>query len=135
MNRFLENHQHEKKIEIKKLKYDDNTQDYTLCVGMPLMARINNKKMNIYNNETYICEKITNETIEVKSLINIEKHISIKKDDFSKLFNLAFCITTHKSLGLSIDEPYCIHEFHKFGRRMKYVALSRSTNYDNIKII
>ena len=103
---------------------------------MPLISRINNKKMNIYNNETYTCEKITDENIEVKNTLkNIVKHTSIKKDDFSKLFNLAFCITTHKSQGLSIDEPYCIHEFQKFGKRMKYVALSRSTNYEHIKII
>jgi hypothetical protein len=49
---------------------------------------------------------------------------------------MGFCIATHKSQGLSLDEPYCIHEFDKLSKTLKYVSLSRATKYDeNMSIL
>jgi hypothetical protein len=59
--------------------------------------------------------------------------IPLKK--FNKLFMLAFCITVHKSQGISLNEEYCIHEFSKMTKKLKYVSLSRSTKYENISLI
>ena len=36
---------------------------------------------------------------------------------------------------MSIDKPYTIHEFNRMDKKLKYVALSRATNYENINII
>ena len=55
--------------------------------------------------------------------------------EFTKMFNVAYCITVHKSQGQTIDEPYTIHEFEQFDQRLKYVALSRSTDINLINII
>ena len=51
------------------------------------------------------------------------------------MFNVAYCITTHKAQGATFDEPYTIHEFEKFDERLRYVALSRSTDIQLINII
>ena len=45
-------------LELKKLYYDPNSQDVKLCAGMPVIARKNDKKLNIYNNETFTIKEI-----------------------------------------------------------------------------
>jgi hypothetical protein len=40
----------------------------------------------------------------------------------------------HKSQGASFDKKYTIHEWARLDRRLKYVALSRATNENNVKI-
>ena len=55
--------------------------------------------------------------------------------EFTKVFNVAFCIPTHRSQGSTFNNPYTIHEFQKFDDRLKYVALSRATSIDFINII
>ena len=56
---------------------------------------------------------------------------------FQRLFYVAYCITIHKSQGTTFDFPYTIHEWsHKrFDARLKYVALSRATNLENINVM
>ena len=54
------------KLTIEKLKYDKNSQDFTLMKGMPLIARRNKKELNIFNNERFICEMIKKEKIAGK---------------------------------------------------------------------
>ena len=55
--------------------------------------------------------------------------------EFTKIFNIAYCITVHKSQGATFDEAYTIHEFNQFDERLKYVALSRATDINLINII
>ncbi len=117
---------------VEALKFDKNTQNYQLCQGMPLISRVNKKKYGVLNNEMYQCLSINQTTI---SVLNENKEIEIPKNIFHFIFMPAFCITTHKSQGLSINENYTIHEFDKFDSKLKYVALSRATNYRHIKII
>ena len=90
------------------------------------------KSIDVLNNEMFVCDKINENDIEVS---NSMKTLTIPKSKFNKLFLLAFCITTHKSQGLSLNEKYCIYEYHKFNKKLKYVALSRATKYENINII
>jgi ATP-dependent exoDNAse (exonuclease V) alpha subunit len=123
-----------KAVELKGLAYDPNSQDVRLCAGMPVISRKNNKFLELFNNESYTIQKIkrTEEIIVVSDDI---KEIEVSYKDFNKLFNVAFCITTHKSQGATFDEAYTIHEFSKFDERLKYVALSRSTQMNLINII
>jgi hypothetical protein len=51
-----------------------------------------------------------------------------------KLFYVAFCITVHRSQGSTFNHPYTIHQFELFDERLKYVALSRSTDKNLINI-
>ena len=64
-----------------------------------------------------------------------DKQIEIPIDKFQKFFYVAYCITTHKSQGSTFKSSYTIHEYEKFDSRLKYVALSRSTDIKNINIV
>ena len=119
-------------IPIEKLHYDDNSQSYKLCEGTPLIARINLKTLSIFNNEIYRVEKINQNSIIVKNEMN-EVEIDIK--NISRTFNIAYCITTHKSQGQTFNEPYTIYEWDKMDSTLRYVALSRSTEKQYINII
>ena len=123
-----------KPLELKALDYDQNSQDVKLCAGMPVISRKNSKDLNIYNNETYTIKEIRHKE-KIVIVVDDSKEQEVKFEEFSKMFNVAFCITTHRSQGMTIDEPYTIHEFEKFDNRLKYVALSRSTNINHINII
>ena len=118
-------------FEVKKLSYDDNTQDFYLAAGMPVISRVNMKSLDVVNNEMFFVSKIGKDTIEI---FNQNKKLSIEKSKFNKLFLLSFCITVHKSQGATFNEKYVIHEWHKFDKRLKYVAMSRSSNINNIII-
>jgi ATP-dependent exoDNAse (exonuclease V) alpha subunit len=120
-----------KGLEIKKLSYDENTQNYTLKAGMPLIARKNDKKLKICNNETFEVTSIGEKEIIVS---NETKEIEIPIKSINQLFNLAYCITVHKSQGDTIKNKYIIHEWDKMDYRLKYVSMSRGTKCENIII-
>jgi hypothetical protein len=123
-----------KPLELKKLPYDPNSQNVQLCNGMPVISRKNNKDLNIYNNETYTIKSIRrNDNLIIVEDEGKEQEVPI--DEFVKMFNVAFCITTHKSQGCTFDEPYSIHEFEQFDERLRYVALSRATDINLINIV
>lgn len=132
MSKFLENYKGNI-FEVKELSYDKNTQPYTLAEGMPLISRVNNNKLKICNNETFLCKKIETDFITVNN--EMKEELKIPVEVFHKLFLLQFCITTHKSQGLSLNSKYCIHEVNKFDNKLLYVALSRATEYDNVNIV
>lgn len=117
---------------VAHLEYDKNTQDYTLCAGMPLISRLNKKSLDVLNNEMFICKKIKSDCIVIE---NEFKELEISKDDFKRLFNLAFCVTIHKSQGLSLKERYVIYEWNRLNKKLAYVAISRATDKNNIHII
>ena len=89
--------------------------------------------MKICNNETFTCKKIETDFITINN--EMKEELKIPIEIFHKLFLLQFCITTHKSQGLSLNSKYCIHEVNKFDNKLLYVALSRATEYDNINIV
>jgi ATP-dependent exoDNAse (exonuclease V) alpha subunit len=133
MKRFLSEKKPTQTLSYEPLKYDKNSQDITICDGMPVIARVNQKSMDIVNNEVFT---ITNISSEIVTVSNELKHvIQIPADKFNKLFYLAFCITIHKSQGCTFDEKYTIYEWNKQDRKMKYVALSRATDEKNIQIL
>ena len=61
--------------------------------------------------------------------------MEIETAEFTRCFNLAYCITTHCVQGSSYNFPYTIYEFHKMDSRLKYVAISRSTKIEYINMI
>ena len=60
--------------------------------------------------------------------------MQIETKNFTRLLNLAYCITTHCAQGQTYDHPYSIYEFHRMDARLRYVALSRSTKKSFINI-
>ena len=92
------------------------------------------RRQYIYNNETYTIKEIRNKE-KLVIVIDYGKEQAVPIAEFTKMFNLAFCSTCHKAQGATFDEPYTIHEFDQFDDRLRYVALSRSTDINLINII
>jgi 5-methylcytosine-specific restriction endonuclease McrA len=146
-------------ITLKKLEYDDNSQDVILVNKTPLIAKVNNGNLKLINNERYIIKKVDNKSKEIVVensrevpkkdkdgneikdkdgnivMDKIIKTLKIKDDEFQKLFRIGYAFTTHSAQGMSIDKPYTIHEFNRMDQKLKYVALSRATKHENINII
>ncbi len=103
---------------------------------MPVISKINNEKLSIFNNQRFTIIKIDkkNEKITLKYKDN-DNTIDIEFNNFQKLFIPAFSMTCHCAQGLTINEPYSIHEFHKMDKKLRYVALSRSKKYKFINIM
>ena len=123
---------------LPKLKYDKNSQMVYLYKDIPIIARVNEKKYEIYNNETFVIQKTTKDTIIIKEEDEegaIIREIEIPVKEFQRIFYVAYCITTHRSQGSTFRHEYSIHEFDLFDHRLKYVALSRSSCINNINIV
>ena len=123
-------------IDVEALKYDANSQDVRLTPNMPVIGRVNRKKLNIINNERYIITKldITNKKIYIKNE-RVQDSIIIDAKEFQYLFRPGFCSTIHTVQGMSLDKPYTIHEWNKLSHKLKYVALSRARNIEQINIM
>ncbi len=66
---------------------------------------------------------------------DFKKERKINITDFQKYFLVGYATTTHSAQGMSIGEPYTIHEWDRMDQRLKYVALSRSRSLEYINII
>jgi len=122
-----------KPLELKALDYDGNSQDVKLLAGMPIIARVNNVKYEIVNNQTFIIKEIR----QKEGIIIVQDEdqvIEVPIDQFQHMFYVAYCLTIHKSQGTTFNEPYTLHEWKILNDRLKYVGLSRSTNIANINI-
>jgi ATP-dependent exoDNAse (exonuclease V) alpha subunit len=122
-----------KTVSLLKYKFDGNSQDITVCSGMPIIARKTTDEYSIMNNETFTICKVDDEYITISDTTRSPLQIPVK--DFTRLFHLAYCITVHKSQGETYNTSYTIYEWSKFSDRMKYVALSRATKKECINII
>ena len=122
-----------KPLHLNKLIHDENSQDVYLLKGMPIIARVNAKNFDICNNEMYTIKTIDDECITVTT--EEDKEIEIPINLFQKFFYIAYCITVAKSQGSTFKHGYTIHEFNRFDNRLKYVALSRSSDIKHINIV
>jgi ATP-dependent exoDNAse (exonuclease V) alpha subunit len=101
---------------------------------MPVIARKNSKQLQIFNNETFTIKQIKRTENEI--VVEDEgRERTVPIDEFTKIFNVAYCITVHRAQGCTFDDAYTIHEFNQYDERLKYVALSRATDINLINII
>ena len=100
---------------------------------MPIISKVNNEEFGLINNQRYKIIKLDVFNITIEDDIGNKKDINI--NDFQKFFLPGYATTTHSSQGLSIGEPYTIHEFGKMDQRLKYVSLSRSRSLEYIHIM
>ena len=114
---------------VSAFKIDPQSQDMVLSVGTPIMARVNNEKLDLCNNEMYT-------VVELKrNSVIIDTGLEVELDQFSRFFHVAFAFTVHKSQGKTFTEPFTIWEWKRYDTRMKYVALSRGTCVESINIV
>jgi 5-methylcytosine-specific restriction protein A len=121
-------------MKTTKLDYDPNSQDMKIYKGLPIIARVNNKTYNIANNETFTVKFIDTKTKEVH-IIDDKNEIKVPLNDFNKLFYPAYCFTTHKAQGTTINTPFTIYEWRKFNKQLKYTSITRGTELKNLNII
>jgi len=118
------------------LPWDGNSQDVIIMKDTPIIARINCKKYDVYNNEQYEITDINNETFSIKDINDKSKTVmDIPTSEFQKMFYVAYAITTHKCQGCSLDHPYNIWEYDCMSWRLRYVSLSRARKFEYINII
>jgi ATP-dependent exoDNAse (exonuclease V) alpha subunit len=118
---------------IPKNIHDDRSQDMILNKTMPIIAKVNKEKLEIFNNQRYTITKIDKK----KNIILIENEYGTKEiniDDFNKYFIPGYSATCHSVQGLSISEKYTVHEFNKMSIKLKYVALTRAKKLNQIHI-
>jgi hypothetical protein len=84
-------------ISLKKLEYDDNSQDVILVNKTPLIAKVNNGSLKLINNERYVIKKVDKNTREI-IIKNDRNEIKIIADEFQKLFRIGYAFPTHNAL-------------------------------------
>ena len=121
-------------LTLKKLFWDEQSQDVTLQLDTPIIAKVNKKDIGFVNNERFKVTKIENNIITIQNDKNIIEFDAAGDDAFQRCFRVAYATTCHSSQGLTINEGYLIHQWGRYTNKMKYVALSRATTYENINI-
>ena len=102
-------------LQLKALDYEGHSQDVKLCAGTPIIARINMKDLELFNNEQYIIKQIKPKTEIVQVQIEDgERKLDIPFKDFQRLFYPAYCITVHSSQCGTFKDKYTIHEWNNF---------------------
>jgi hypothetical protein len=120
---------------IPALPHDKMSQDVRLNLTTPVISKINSKEIGIVNNERFVISEMSKLNQNMTMTNEQGKKLIIKNNEFQKLFRVSYCTTIHSVQGLSIGEPYTLHEWHKYDQRLKYVALSRSRQNDYIKVM
>jgi len=120
-----------KPIILKCKEGDEMGQDVKLLRGMPIIARKTSSKYDIMNNQTFYIYDINPYSFKIRVH---QTPIEISIFEFQDLFNVAFCMTIHKSQGQTFNHNYTIYEWERLDKRLKYVALSRSTDKKYIHI-
>ena len=120
-------------LKLDGLSYDDRSQAVILNKGVPIISKVNNEEMGIYNNQRFIIKKIDDFNITIVD--DFDNELKIKISDFQKFFLVAYAATIHCSQGMSINEPYTIHEWDRLDQRLKYVAVSRSRDHSFIHVM
>jgi hypothetical protein len=122
------------------LKESEGKQCYILnykkvFAGLPIIAKETRTlgDSEIFNNEEFDVKHIDSNKITIS---NTRVTMDIKHSDF-KYFDLAYCITVHKSQGSTYDFEYTIHDynFKHFSSKLLYTAMSRSTQKANINFM
>ena len=124
---------HEKGLVLEGLSYDDRSQAVMLFKGTPIISKVNNEELGINNNQRYKINKI--DTCRITIQDDLKNEIKINVNEFQKFFLVAYATTIHSAQGMSIGEPYTIHEWHRLDQRLKYVALSRSRDLKYIHVM
>ena len=129
----LYNKKYRKGLKLEALSYDKRSQYVILNKGVPIICKVNNEEMNLINNQRFVIVKIGPLQITIQDDSGNTREIYI--NDFQKYFLVAYATCIHSAQGLSISEPYTIHEWDRLDQRLKYVALSRSRELSYIHVM
>jgi ATP-dependent exoDNAse (exonuclease V) alpha subunit len=129
----LYNKKYRKGLKLEGLSYDDRSQAVILNIGMPIISKVNNEDIGIFNNQRFEIIKIGTFRITIQD--DFKRLYEINIIDFQKYFLPGYATTTHSAQGMSIGESYTIHEWDRMDQRLRYVSLSRSRDISYIHIM
>ena len=66
---------------------------------------------------------------------HFEGEITITKEMFQSHFYVAYCTTVHKAQGMTIREPYTIHEWSQMETTFRYTAIGRASGKSLISVV
>ncbi len=115
------------------LTYDDRSQAVILNSGVPILSKVNNEDIGVFNNQRFKIR--TYDKLYIYIIDQFNKELKIDIQDFQKYFLVAYATTCHKAQGMTFNEPYTMHEWDRMDQRLKYVACSRSTEHSYIHIM
>ena len=122
-----------------KVEIDDNSpeeaQTAVLAHGIPVIANVTNKKIDIAKNETLYVETIADESITYKRGRDGE-FVTDDVKNFHKHFLLGYCMTIHKAQGDTIEGRVNIFDWElvQNENELAYTSTSRATAFDNIHV-
>lgn len=107
-----------------------------LAVGVPLIARKSIKDREVAKNEIWEVKSITGEQVVLGYK---DKEETFDFNEIRKKWLSAYCITIHKSQGDTYRDEYTIWDWDRiceekslYYKRLRYVAVSRSTDYERL---
>jgi ATP-dependent exoDNAse (exonuclease V) alpha subunit len=121
-----------------KTVLDEQSQDFIISAGMPVICRKNNVGQGLVNNdETYVVN-FNKKTKKVK-VANPGGKEEFSYVEFTEYYNPAYAITIHRSQGQTYTEPYCLTELDlikrcREGRELLYVALTRARSKSLVRL-
>tara|TARA_R100000081_G_C4820371_1_gene179374 strand:- start:52 stop:3930 length:3879 start_codon:yes stop_codon:yes gene_type:complete len=114
-----------------------HTQFTKIEVGTPMIARISKVDDKLAKNDMYYITEIDDDNITLKN--DEDNELTYTTDTLLTAFQSGYCITIHKSQGETYDDEYTIWDWRvlasdksMFGRKLRYVAQSRSTNPEKL---
>ena len=103
--------------------------------GMKIISKTAIKKLKINNNSIMTITDLSGTDIITKDRYDEEYIIPL---DLIKKFNLAYCITAHKSQGQTLKGKIFIHQLAKLcvdDYKMVYTAMGRATSMENVFLV
>ena len=118
---------------VKKVKfhYEQESEMYSICEKMPIIATKNLKDKNIYNTMEFIISWLKQINNEYFFTVNNE---DFNEQEFAQSFIPSFCLTVYKYHGGEINTDYNIYDTNKMDKNQLYTALSRTTKFEDIHL-
>jgi ATP-dependent exoDNAse (exonuclease V) alpha subunit len=118
---------------MRSVKIGREIGDRFVYVGMPVIADATSKN-NYANNESFVVDDLGT-SLSLTSMRQGKKHtIKIDDEEFLGKFSMAYCITTHKLQGDTIDNPVYIWDSKRMNRNILYTAVTRVKKMSQIHI-
>tara|TARA_R110000787_G_scaffold97107_2_gene200658 strand:+ start:2331 stop:5777 length:3447 start_codon:yes stop_codon:yes gene_type:complete len=121
------------KLALNVKDHHEKGQDCNLAVGMPVMTVVNDKDAGFINSKIWTIVELSTGNIVIGD--GTENIIKLKDEQFMKTCVPCFAYTNHKVQGITITEPYVIHEWGMMtGFGEHYTAFSRTKSNKNVAI-